>query len=91
MRAVCPIPEYHPSGQRVAVVRSLQGNSDIWLLDGGRASKVTIDAANDSFPLWSPDGARIVFRSNRAGNQDLFQTLINGAGVEERIVTVRRA
>ena len=79
-------PRVSPSGQRVAVVRSLQGNSDIWLLDGGRASKVTVDAANDSFPLWSPDGARIVFRSNRAGNQDLFQTLINGAGVEERIV-----
>jgi Tol biopolymer transport system component len=38
------------------------------------------------FPIWSPDGTRIVFRSARTGIGDLYQKLTSGAGVEERIV-----
>jgi Tol biopolymer transport system component len=47
------------------VGRTVQGNEDIWLLDGARTSRFTFDAAQDDFLLWSPDGTRIVFRSNR--------------------------
>ena len=66
--------------------RTVEGNSDIWLLDGARISRVTVDAALDAVPLWSPDGNRIVFRSNRTGQFDLYQKLMNGAGVDERLV-----
>ncbi len=79
-------PRVSPDGRRVAVYRTVQGNSDIWLLDGARASRFTFDAALDERPLWSPDGTRLVFRSNRTGQFDLYQKLASGAGVEEPLV-----
>ncbi len=67
------------------MARTVQGNTDVWLLDGVRVSRLTFDAAVDRFPVWSPDGARIVFSSNRTGQFDLYQMLTSG-GVEERLM-----
>ncbi len=53
---------------------------------GARTRRVTFDAAADVAPLWSPDGTRIVFRSQRTGPGDLYQKLTSGAGAEERLV-----
>ena len=79
-------PNVSSDGRRVAVSRTVQGNIDLWLLDDGRTSRFTFDPAPDTDPVWSPDGARIVFRSNRTGADDLYQKLASGAGVEERLV-----
>jgi Tol biopolymer transport system component len=79
-------PSVSPDGQQVAVVRTVQGNTDIWLLDGARASRFTFDAAVDRYPLWSPDGTRIAFDSNRTGTRDLYLTAAGGAGAEERLL-----
>ena len=80
------VPRVSPDGRRVAVHRTVQGNADIWLLDGTRSSRFTFDAALDRFPLWSPDGSRIVFESNRKGVSDLYQKPSSGAGAEELLV-----
>jgi Tol biopolymer transport system component len=79
-------PRLSPDGRRVVVERTVQGNTDLWLLDRGRTMKVTFDTAADRFPIWSPDGTRIVFHSNRTGLGDLYQRLMTGAGVDERFV-----
>jgi len=79
-------PRVSPDGRRVVVNRTVQGNTDLWLMDGARTSRLTFDAAGDDWPVWSPDGTRIVFRSRRTGAGDLYQTLTNGAGGEERLV-----
>ena len=79
-------PRVSPDGRRVAVSRTVQGNSDLWLLDGARMSRITFDATSDQFPVWSPDGARIVFMSNRTGKFDLYQKLTSAAGVDEPLV-----
>ena len=76
-----------PDGQRVVVSRFVQNNLDVWLVDGARTSRVTLDAADDRSPVWSPDGTRIAFHSLRTGGGDLYQKLTSGAGVEERLVT----
>lgn len=39
---------------------------------GGQAHRVTTDKAYDTRPIWSPDGKKIVFSSNRMGSQDLY-------------------
>ncbi|MEQ1580766.1 MAG: TIR domain-containing protein [Steroidobacteraceae bacterium] len=78
-------PRVSPDGRRVVVNRTVQGNSDLWLLDGARTTRFTFGATTDMYPLWSPDGTRIVFRSVRSGAIGLYQKLANGTGVEERL------
>jgi Tol biopolymer transport system component len=84
-------PRVSPDGRRVVVQRTLQGNGDLWLLDGARMNRLTFDAALDDRAVWSPDGTRVVFRSTRTGTGDLYQKLTNGAGVEERLVVSDQA
>jgi len=79
-------PRVSPDGRRVVVERTAQGNTDLWLLDGTRTTRFTFDPETDYRPLWSPDGTRIVFSSNRTGLGDLYQKPASGAGSEERIV-----
>jgi len=59
-----------------------------WLLELGRGilSRFTFDAAVASYPIWSPDGSRIVFQTNRQGNVDLYQKPANNAGSEEPLL-----
>ena len=71
-------PSISPDGRRVAVYRTVQGNTDIWILDGTRTSRFTFDAALDRYPIWSSDGSRIVFDSNRKGTRPLSKTLQRG-------------
>jgi Tol biopolymer transport system component len=82
-------PRLSPDGRRVALGRTVQGNADLWLLDGTRLSRLTFDAARDDFPVWSPDGTRIVFRSVRTGAGDLYEAHPNGAA-EERLLASDR-
>ncbi|HVH28254.1 MAG TPA: protein kinase [Vicinamibacterales bacterium] len=79
-------PNLSPDGRRVVVSRVVPDNTDLWLLDGGRTSRFTFDPAPDTHPVWSSDGTRIVFRSNRTGADDLYQKLASGAGAEERLL-----
>jgi Tol biopolymer transport system component len=79
-------PRLSPDGRRVAVARTVQGNRDIWLLDGARTSRLTFDAATELIPVWSPDGSRIVFGSIRTGQQHLYIKPSSGAGAEEPLL-----
>jgi Tol biopolymer transport system component len=80
-------PEPSPDGQRVVVQRTIQGNMDIWQVDAARGipSRLTFDANVDSTALWSPDGSRLVFRSNRDGVYDLYEKPTTGTDDEQRL------
>jgi Tol biopolymer transport system component len=86
-------PELAPDGQRVAVHRSVQGDNDVWLIEVGRgvASRFTFDASVDAFPLWSPDGRRVVSASTRNGPFDLFEKPASGAGDEQPLLVSAEA
>ena len=84
-------PALSPDGRRVAASRSVLGNGDVWLFDGARMSRVTFEAMDDSVPVWSPDGAQIVFRSTRTGQMDIYQRAASGAGVEVQLVVTSQA
>jgi Tol biopolymer transport system component len=77
-------PTLSPDGRRVVMMRVVDGHQNIWLLDGTRTTRFTFDPTGDNFPIWSPDGSRIVFDSRRKdGIRDLYQKLSSGAGNEE--------
>jgi Tol biopolymer transport system component len=50
------------------------------------STRLTFDAASNGFPVWSPDGSHVAFRSNRSGKFDLYQKPSNGAGDDELLV-----
>lgn len=49
---------------------------------GGEARQLTSDEAFDSKPVWTPDGSRIAFRSDREGSDDIFIMNSNGGGLK---------
>jgi hypothetical protein len=84
-------PALSPDGRRVAVERSIQGNTDIWIIDGVRTTRFTFDEGLDTSAQWSPDGSRIAFQSNRKGTSaDFYVKPSNGAAGEELIFETAR-
>jgi Tol biopolymer transport system component len=76
-------PELSPDSKRAAFSRGPAGLFNIWLQEGTRTSRFTFAPANELYAIWSPDGARIVFASNRTGTYNLYQKLANGSASEE--------
>ncbi len=66
----------------VAIFDRQSHQNDIWLYDlaRGTRTRLTFDLASDRFPLWSPNGKRIVFQSNRGGLLNFYQKAASGAG-----------
>jgi serine/threonine protein kinase/Tol biopolymer transport system component len=81
-----PSPRVSPDGRRIAVTRLMQGNDDVWILEGGRSSRLTFDPASDASGVWSPDGSRMAFYSTRTGVFGTFQKLTSGVGAEEQLI-----
>jgi len=79
-------PRLSPDGRRVAVSTSEQ-ESQTWLYDlaRGTLTRFTFEGDSNQYPVWTPDGKRIVYRSNKEGPLNLFWRLADGSGGLERI------
>ena len=77
-------PRLSPDGQRFAVTIS----GDVWVYDISRLTltRLTFEGTND-LPIWTPDGKRVTFRSDRAGPLNLFWKPADGSGEAERLTT----
>jgi Tol biopolymer transport system component len=68
-------PRISPDGSRVAFSRpdDETGNRDLWYAEivRGVTARLTVHAANDWFPVWSPDGKQLLFGSDRGGGSAL--------------------
>ncbi len=60
---------------------------DVWSYDvtRGTAIRVTTEPTDDQFPIWSPDGERIVFTSNRSGRPEIYSQSLDGSGTAEKV------
>jgi serine/threonine-protein kinase len=80
-------PRVDPDGTRVAVEVGDMGNANIWIYDlTGRASprQLTLGGRN-RFPVWSGDGQRVLFQSNREGDLAIFSQRSDGSSMAERL------
>lgn len=84
--APAPLPSFaepgvSPDGAEIAVV----SGGDIWTVPvrGGEARLLVAHPANESRPLYSPDGTRLAFISERTGGGDIFVLTIASGLVEQ--------
>lgn len=79
-----------PNGEAVAIAELDRetSSSDIFVIDfsRGERQRITSSRATDASPVWSPDGRRLVFRSNRDGAHDLYVTELDVSKPEARVV-----
>ena len=76
-----------PDGTRAVVGRNDRGNIDLWVLEFGRGTntRLTFNPGQDAPAIWSPDGSRIVFSSQRDGPVNLYEKPSSGAGSEAAV------
>ena len=74
-------PRVSPDGRRLALDVNSNGTRDIWILDIERLTQVrlTDGPTEDLLPVWSVDGRRVFFGSNRTGNFDVYSQAADGA------------
>jgi Tol biopolymer transport system component len=77
-------PHLAPDGRRV-VVSVRAPSSDLWSFDLARGtwSRQTYDGQS-SFPVWAPDGLRLVFASAKAGPTNTFWKPVDGPESSEQ-------
>ena len=73
-----------PKGDKIAFAYK----GDIYVVDaqGGMAQQLTTSSAYDYYPIWSHDGEKIAFATDRNGNFDIYVVSANG-GVAKRVTT----
>ncbi|TVR15092.1 MAG: peptidase S41 [Balneolaceae bacterium] len=69
-----------PDGQHIAF--TYKGNLYRVSADGGQAQQLTFHQAHDFMPVWSNEGERIAFASDRYGNFNVFVMDANGGPAE---------
>ena len=81
-------PSLSPDGTRVALEDK---DPSLWVVDlrRGTRSRLTLDhEGSNAYPVWSRDGSRVFFASNRSGDWDLYEVSAGG-GPAKRLLARR--
>jgi serine/threonine-protein kinase len=79
-------PRVSPDGSRVALT-VIAANDSLWTLDiaRGAMTRITFESEN-SRPVWSPDGTRLLFaRHSAEGVRRIFSVAADGGGSPEQL------
>jgi serine/threonine-protein kinase len=86
-------PRISPDGTSIAVSTASGANpvvnrADIWVLDSLRGSKtkITFEANNRFYPVWSADGTRLIFSDGAATKNRIRWAPATGAGSIETLL-----
>ena len=82
-------PRISPDGTRLLLGITDQESNDIWIWDLERETlrRLTFAPGSDALALWTPDGRRIIFTSDRAGVLNLYSQAADGTGAADRLTT----
>ncbi len=81
-------PRLSPDGQRLAVQIDEEAESDIWVYDINRGTRIRLTAQGlNRWPVWTPDGMGIAFVSNQ---YNLYRKPADGSGERELLPTGER-
>ena len=82
-------PRFSPDGQKLALEIFDGTRRDIWVYEWARdtLTQLTFGSGQDQGPVWTPDGQRIVFSSDRAkpGIFNLYWVNADGTGEVTRL------
>jgi serine/threonine-protein kinase len=85
-------PSVSPDGRKIALRVTPPGGGpwdmDLWVyqLPRGPLTRLTSEAGQDDDPSWTPDGKRILFDSDRGGDNALWWKPWDGSGEAEKIL-----
>jgi eukaryotic-like serine/threonine-protein kinase len=82
------LPRLSPDGRRLAVT-IVEQEAQVWLYDLSRETltRLTFEGSANQNSVWTPDGKRIAFLSNKEGPLNIFWQLADGSGGLERLTT----
>lgn len=82
-------PSWSPDGTKIVFssTRQIGSRSEIYVInaDGNNEVRLTNDAFEDRDPIWTRDGQRITYASQRSSDNGIFE--INANGTNERRIT----
>jgi len=88
-------PALSPDEKKLAVSRMdpQTRTRDLWLFDfpSGGLSRFTFDPADETNPVWSPDGTRIAFDLVHDGGSDIYEKAIAGSSEPKPLLRSRDA
>ena len=79
-----------PDGARAAVdVEDRRtGTSDIWVFElaSGVSTRLHSDPVDEKMPVWSADGSKLLYRSDRGGPPDIYEIALGVPGSEHPLL-----
>ena len=80
-------PRVSPDGKRIVLGTDDGKDAVVWIyeLSGVTAMRRLTFGGKNRFPIWSTDGQRVVFQSDREGDLGIFWQAADGSGTAERL------
>ena len=82
-------PRVSPDGHSVAVGTDDGKVANVWIYDlsGTTAARQLTFGGRNKYPVWTADGRRVAFQSDRETDLAIFWQLADGTGTAERLTT----
>jgi Tol biopolymer transport system component len=86
-------PALSPDGKQLAISRHPTNGVDqivIYDLQRGLQTPLADVAGTSRWPVWTPDGSRLTFASERQGSWDIYEVSASGAGAAQPLLVAPR-